>query len=555
MRKYLMIVFIMFLGMSLYSYNEIINPMLENVRKQTLKYQGSETHRMHKQSKLNRDYQLGEEKTFWKWNLSIMPPSWVQVSATCRGVGEHSYLFVANDQWNVHMTQANVDSIMLYLETKTMTDNSLGAIEMDTLLFGAIPDELDNDPKLIVFYSALGSFNGSMFDGYFSDYNQVTEAEAQTMNPAGHSNECEMIYMTCYPLAPAEPIRISVLAHELQHLIHWGQDANEETWVNEGCSELAMVKFGLPDPITNFPSNPDNDLTSWNNQFSDYVKVMLFFTYMYEHCGGDDFIKRVVENPSNGITGIEESFLNVPPIPIFNTVFENWAIANYIDDQDINEGVYGYNLLDLPAFSPSANFPFYFDPIMFTATVSPWAVDYIRFTYEFEYTNYPYYLSILAELPLRSVLICYNADNSINEVMSPANNTYLFMADQQENKYFVACVINDSNQPISYEYHLWPEVSNEDIVTPSLKNIVLYPNPVRMNQDNISLKVKGTRDEKIKANLYNIKGQKVSEGMVMNGKDGEQSIQFNSKQLSSSIYFLKVQSKEQTVIRKISIIK
>ena len=86
--------------------------------------------------------------------------------------------------------------------------------------------------------------------------------EAQMMNPPGHSNECEMIYMTCYPLNPTDPIRISVLAHELEHLIHWGGDINEDTWVDEGLAELAMVYFGIPDPISQFNTNPDNSLNT-----------------------------------------------------------------------------------------------------------------------------------------------------------------------------------------------------------------------------------------------------------------------------------------------------
>ena len=40
----------------------------------------------------------------------------------------------------------------------------------------------------------------------------------------------------------------TVLAHEFQHMVHWNNDRNEETWVNEGMSELAQEVAGyLPD--------------------------------------------------------------------------------------------------------------------------------------------------------------------------------------------------------------------------------------------------------------------------------------------------------------------
>ena len=57
--------------------------------------------------------------------------------------------------------------------------------------------------------------------------------------------------------------------------------------MDEGCAELAMVLFGQPDPISSFPGNPDNNLTEWDQQFSDYVQVMLFFTYFAEQYGNE----------------------------------------------------------------------------------------------------------------------------------------------------------------------------------------------------------------------------------------------------------------------------
>ena len=34
---------------------------------------------------------------------------------------------------------------------------------------------------------------------------------------------------------------LSVLAHELQHAVHWNGDRTEDTWVNEGLSEVARA--------------------------------------------------------------------------------------------------------------------------------------------------------------------------------------------------------------------------------------------------------------------------------------------------------------------------
>ncbi|MCF8374471.1 MAG: hypothetical protein K9H64_22815 [Bacteroidales bacterium] len=211
-------------------------------------------HEQIKNSKNTTAYSVGDTKTFWRWDLTVMPPTWISEPATCRAAGARSYVFVANANWGSSMTQDDVDSVFHYLENVTLNDTSIGIVELATTYFGPIPDEIDNDEKVIFFFSALGSFGASVFDGYFSHFNQMTEAEAQLTGD--HSNECEMLYMSCHPVNPTSYSNLSVLTHELQHLIHFGQDENEDSWINEGCSEFAMVLFGLPDPITQL-SIPD----------------------------------------------------------------------------------------------------------------------------------------------------------------------------------------------------------------------------------------------------------------------------------------------------------
>ena len=192
----------------------------EEITRQSIEFKNSEHHQDIHNNRNTRDYQVGDTHSFWSWDLSDMPPAWIQTPSTCRVVGDHCYIFIADSEWNTHMNQTDADTVLAHFEEHTLAFPDMGIWDLDTQYFGPVPDELDNDPKMIIFYSALGSFQGTAFDGYFSAYNQVTEEEAQQMNPPGHSNECEMIYMTCNPLNPIAPIRLSVLAHEMQHLIH-----------------------------------------------------------------------------------------------------------------------------------------------------------------------------------------------------------------------------------------------------------------------------------------------------------------------------------------------
>ncbi|MCP4584117.1 MAG: hypothetical protein GY839_21095, partial [candidate division Zixibacteria bacterium] len=254
-------------------------------------------------------HEVGDTMTFWNWDLSIMPPQWILVPATCRAVTEHAYVFVADDQWNVHMDSDAVAQVAYYWEEGTYNDSTAGIYDMDTENFGLPPDELDDDDHIYIFYSELGSYQGSVFDGYFSVFNEYTEEEAQDMG--GHSNEVEMFYMSCHPGDPVSPIRISVLAHEFEHMIHWAADPNEESWVDEGCAEYAMLLFGMPDPLVSFPNNPNNDLTVWDNQFADYIKTFMFMTYLSDHYGGAETIRTIVQEQQNSVNGVSLALIEM----------------------------------------------------------------------------------------------------------------------------------------------------------------------------------------------------------------------------------------------------
>ncbi|MCD4651305.1 MAG: T9SS type A sorting domain-containing protein [Candidatus Cloacimonetes bacterium] len=346
---------------------EEFKAMQKDISLQSLQYKNTEHHRQIRQSRTERDYGIGDTETFWAWSFAVMPPQWIQPTATCRAVGNHCYIFVADSEWLVNMNQAEVDTVLAHFEDHTLVDPNNGIWDLDTQYFGPIPDELDNDPKMVIFYSALGSYQGTSFDGYFSAYNQVTEAQAQMMNPPGHSNEMEMIYMTCYPLDPVESIRLSVLAHETQHLIHWGMDVNEYTWVDEGCAEYAMYLYGHPDPIVDFPNNPDNDLTSWDQHFSDYVQVYLFMVYLAENYGGSSIITEIVAEPANGKTGIENALVSQGYNDTFEDIVTGWTTANFLND---------YQTITLPPFQCTSTHNTY--PANGGDTVEPWAADYIK---------------------------------------------------------------------------------------------------------------------------------------------------------------------------------
>lgn len=504
-----------------------------------------------------RSYQVGDTDTFWRWNLSVMPPLWIQTAATCRAVGEHSYIFVADSEWNVHMTQANVDTILVRLEQNTPNNPNQGAIMMDVELFGAIPDELDNDPKLIVFYSALGSFQGSTFDGYFSAYNQVTEAEAQQMNPSGHSNECEMIYMTCYPLNPVAPIRMSVLAHELEHLIHWGQDPNEQTWIDEGCAELAMVAYGIPDPISGFNSNPDNDLTAWNQTTADYVKVMLFFTYLQEHHDETGLIRDLVADPANGIASLEYQFnLHYPQLSL-GELLRNWNVANAIDQPQIADGLYNYSALTLPTFTSTSLTQY---PNNTNQSISAYAADYLTRVLPQE----GFGVSFQVSSPVYITAIVFDEAGLCTAVIDGGIVDQLQLTSFPVGTYKVVFVISNTNSnAVTYSYTSGTVANDDNIALVSRAELECYPNPFRWDEAGMQIKVNNSKSTatKAKMEIYNLKGQLIQTILLHPGQ-GANALEANwngknsqNKTVANGIYLMRYSDGTESLTKRISLVR
>jgi hypothetical protein len=320
-------------------------------------------------------HSVGDTMTFWAWDLSVMPPIWIQVPATCRAVGDYCYVFISDTAWNVHINQAVVSNIVNAWDHSTPGDPGRGIYELNTENFGPPPDSHDNDDWIYLFYYEMGSFGGTVFDGYFNVFNQYTEEEAQ--GQGGHSNEVEMFYMSCHPRDPMATL--NVLAHEFEHMIHWNMDPNEVSWVDEGCAEYAMYLYGEPDPMTGFPNNPDNDLTSWDQQWADYIQTYLFMMYLHDKYGGPPMLTALVAEPGNSIEGVNSALSTMGYAASFREVFYDWVIANYLDDASFSGGRYAYDSINLPAFNHSASHSSY--PVTnVNASVNHWAADYIRLT-------------------------------------------------------------------------------------------------------------------------------------------------------------------------------
>ena len=232
-----------------------------------------------------------------------------------------------------------------------------------TGLFGAIETPgVDGDPRIVILHTQLDPGLG----GYFS------AADAYPAEVMQLSNEREIIYVTS-TLRPGSPRYAGVLAHELQHAANFGQDRGDEAWLNEGLSELAVVRSGYNAPTQlNFLREPDTQLNSWpnsSNTGSSYGAGLLFTEYVADRFGGDDAILALVQADSDGLNSIAQYLeLTGSELDVIH-LFRDWTVANLVDEES---GPYAFPSRDLARVQRKIAI----DTTTRSDTVSQFAADY-----------------------------------------------------------------------------------------------------------------------------------------------------------------------------------
>jgi len=278
-------------------------------------------------------YEVGDQKTFFASNDSSNEN--FRVEATLRYKTLHLYFWIEN---GTYYNSADL---------KAQADKFENTIYPNTRkYFGSEwTPGIDNDVHLYVLYAKnLGEYVA----GYFSTADELSPE----LDP--YSNTHEMFYMqTGEPLGTN--YSYGVMAHEFQHMIQWFQDPNEEEWVNEGLSDLAVYLNGY-DPggfDYYYALDPDIPITNWPEDRADtdpyYGSAYLFMQYFYERFG-ENAIHALVAEPANGMDGIDRTLQKLNIIdPIrgrvitADDVFADWTVANYLHQPDLMDGRYGYH--------------------------------------------------------------------------------------------------------------------------------------------------------------------------------------------------------------------
>ena len=151
-----------------------------------------------------------------------------------------------------------------------------------------------------------------------------------------------------------------VIAHELQHLLHNQADAGELSWVDEGLADFAIFLNGYPTGGSHATYHQvfhrETSLTRWGGGLENYGASFTFFQYLweqaggngdgtydpdgqYDDAGGDYLIKQVFLNQADGMEGVQKAIdafnarTTGPKLRPAKTLFEDWAVTVYLDDE------------------------------------------------------------------------------------------------------------------------------------------------------------------------------------------------------------------------------
>lgn len=215
---------------------------------------------------------------------------------------------------------------------------------------------IDGDPRIFILYVKN---IGNTVAGFY-----ISADESHILaNP--YSNMAELFVFNADTVELDEEYTKGVLAHEYQHMIHWNLDQNEDSWLNEGFSELASFLNGYnPGGFDySFMHTPDYQLNNWpadGNTSKNYGSSFLFVNYLLNRLG-EDMTRAIVANKDNGFNSIDavliaNNFIDDERGNLLTAdeLVQDWMIANFLHDSSVMDGRFVYqNYPNAPQARPS----------------------------------------------------------------------------------------------------------------------------------------------------------------------------------------------------------
>ncbi|MGE3267472.1 MAG: hypothetical protein AB7P40_01910 [Chloroflexota bacterium] len=271
--------------------------------------------------------EAGRQDTFYV--LDQTDNTYKERAATLRLVSRHAYWYVQDGQ--------SVDDDDLAAAASHFDERTVPTVHR---VFGSEwSPGIDGDPRVTIF---LGSAPG--VGAYFSSWDEYPRSVYR------YSNEREMIHVNVGSIRPGSSSFDGTIAHEFQHMVHWHVNPQDDTWLDEGFAELASsLASTTRQPGTgSFLRQPDVQLTAWSqgSQTGAHYQASYLFSRYFAQRFGQAAVGGLLSEPGrppDTITAyLSRSGLGVT----FEDIFEDWLVANLLDDPAVGDGRYAHDGLE-----------------------------------------------------------------------------------------------------------------------------------------------------------------------------------------------------------------
>jgi hypothetical protein len=486
-----------------------------------------------------------------------------QVSAVKVWEGRTARLWVdqldMDDATVLAKIQATIPLLGRSLDTLTPASSrnaAQGIIANDEDVYGPEPSKFaadwDNKTNFLLTDIKDGfTGSGGYIAGYFSPYDQGEDFGSNMMN---------LLYIDSHEgLSGGTTALSGTIAHEFQHLIHYGINPTSEVFFNEGCSEVASILNGYRDRNSSlFLNNTNVSLMRWSYNdntlvLSDYARAMTLLHYLYEQYG-ESILTKMVATRTTGINRITQTLAAIGNSDTWQDVLKGFAVANYLQTYAADTR-YGYKLrLSSSTAKASRTFTGGVFPSDTSMSVQAYASSYLLFSKPKGSVKLRFASRTNKKFAVMAMLT-RNGSTNVTELQ--LDTDYTFGDDGVYDKIVVAFVsLEPAAQSVSMTTGFTPsQVSGVDGTVSGASSLALLGNAPNPFAGSTSIRF-STLPGPVTLTLFGNDGSTIR--TLIDGERyeaGEHTIPFSADGLPSGYYMLRLAQGTQLVTRPIVVAK
>jgi hypothetical protein len=465
-----------------------------------------------------------------------------------------------DDPQRAAVIQAAIPGLARGLDSLTPASSrnpEAGIVENDETVFGNAPTKFAADwenKTNFILCDIKDGFTGSggYIAGFFAPNDQGTMTGSNRMN---------LLYIDSKEaLSGGVAGILGTIAHEYQHLIHYGLYAGSEVFFNEGCSEVASILNGYKSRSNSvFLTNTNVSLMRWSYSdntlvLADYARAMTFLHYTYEQYG-ESFVTKFAATKAKGTNRIAQALTGIGSSDTWQDLFKGFAVANYLQTYGADPR-YGYKTrLSSSSAKVSNTFTGSKVPADTSLSVEAYASRYILFSKPQGTITLRFRSDVSKKFAVMAMLT-RNGSTEVREL--ELNRDYVLGEDGIYDKIAIAFVsLESTSQAVAMNTVVTSSpalgVEDQTIAAAALSILATTPNPFAVST---SIRFATPERGRITLQVFASDGTMVS--TLIDGEQfeaGQHTVPFNAEDLPNGYYVARLVQGGRSVTRAMILAK